>query len=623
MVHPTHSRRLLGLLVLLALQGRCVYGQGLTESLLLSLVQEMTAGPYEPPDHGLPLPQYDFVVVGAGTAGCAVAARLSEVPGWSVLLVEAGGREHFAMDIPIVANMLQFSNVNWKYRTQPSKTACLGMSGRRCNYPRGKVMGGSSVLNYMIYNRGHPEDYNNWERMGSEGWGFKDVLPYFKKLENMLDPELRGDRDWHNVGGPVSVTHLPWHTPLGRAFIDAYKETGYPEVDYNGAQQLGVSPLQVTMQNGSRWSSNRAYLSRLRQRRGAGTLHVLKNTMVTKVLTEGGEAQGVELVRAGRRYTVRVRREVVVSAGAINSPHLLMLSGIGPREHLQDVGIPVVADLPVGYNLMDHVSAGAVIFTVNDTVSIRTERVTSSVKDLADYFSHRSGPLSIPGGCEALAFLALDGNKMGWPDLEMLFVSGSITSDVTFQDGFGLDRKLYKQVFGGVEQMDSWMPLPMLMRPKSKGRVMLRDRNPLRKPLIYHNYFDHPEDLDTLVDGVLEAVRLSGTRAFQRYASRLNDEPVPACKQHAFGTRDYWRCHIRHFPFTIYHQSGTCRMGRKGDPLAVLDPRLRVQGVRRLRVVDASVMPMIPAAHTNVPTYMIAEKAADMIKEDNGALPRG
>ncbi|XP_034247858.1 glucose dehydrogenase [FAD, quinone]-like isoform X2 [Thrips palmi] len=464
-------RTLLPLLLLCSAASRTA-GQGLTESLLLSLVHEVTGGAYEPPDRGVPLPQYDFVVVGAGTAGCALAARLTEVAGWSVLLVEAGGRENFAMDIPIVANMLQFSEANWKYRTQPSDKACLGMSGHRCNYPRGKVMGGSSVLNYMIYNRGHPNDYDNWERMGSEGWAFKDVLPYFKKLENMMD-----------------------------------------------------------------------------------------------------------------------------------------------------VGIPVVADLPVGYNLMDHVSAGAVIFLVNDTVSIRTERVTSSQKDLIDYFSHNTGPLTIPGGCESVAFLALDGNTSGWPDLELLFVSGSLTSDVTLKDGFGLDRKLYQQVFGRVEQLDSWMPLPMLLRPKSKGRVMLRDRNPLRKPLIFHNYFDHPEDLDTLVDGVLESIKMSNTRAFQRFGSRLHDTPIPACRHHGFGSRDYWRCHIRHFPFTIYHQSGTCRMGRRGDPLAVLDPRLRVQGVGRLRVVDASVMPMIPAAHTNAPTYMIAEKAADMIKEDNGVAP--
>ncbi|XP_034247857.1 glucose dehydrogenase [FAD, quinone]-like isoform X1 [Thrips palmi] len=617
-------RTLLPLLLLCSAASRTA-GQGLTESLLLSLVHEVTGGAYEPPDRGVPLPQYDFVVVGAGTAGCALAARLTEVAGWSVLLVEAGGRENFAMDIPIVANMLQFSEANWKYRTQPSDKACLGMSGHRCNYPRGKVMGGSSVLNYMIYNRGHPNDYDNWERMGSEGWAFKDVLPYFKKLENMMVPELRGDSRWHHRDGPVSVSRLPWNTPLGKAFVDAGLERGMPLVDYNGAQQVGIAPLQVTLNNGSRWSSNRAYLSPLRGRNGPsagrGVLHVLKRAQVTRVLIKNQEAEGVELVRGGRRFTVRARREVILAAGAINSPQLLMLSGIGPRQHLQDVGIPVVADLPVGYNLMDHVSAGAVIFLVNDTVSIRTERVTSSQKDLIDYFSHNTGPLTIPGGCESVAFLALDGNTSGWPDLELLFVSGSLTSDVTLKDGFGLDRKLYQQVFGRVEQLDSWMPLPMLLRPKSKGRVMLRDRNPLRKPLIFHNYFDHPEDLDTLVDGVLESIKMSNTRAFQRFGSRLHDTPIPACRHHGFGSRDYWRCHIRHFPFTIYHQSGTCRMGRRGDPLAVLDPRLRVQGVGRLRVVDASVMPMIPAAHTNAPTYMIAEKAADMIKEDNGVAP--
>ncbi|XP_034238855.1 glucose dehydrogenase [FAD, quinone]-like [Thrips palmi] len=595
------------------------YRPSILEASLRSIWEITRMGRTEPRDTRDVLPEYDFIIVGAGTAGCALANRLSSVEGWKVLLIEAGREENYMMDIPIVANMLQFSEANWKYRTVPSDTACLGMANRQCNYPRGKVMGGSSVLNYMIYNRGHYRDYDQWELMGNPGWGYRDVLKYFLRLEDMTIPDLARDKVYHNVGGPVAVSYIPWHTPLAAAFLEAGMLKGGWPVDYNGPTQAGYSYLQVTMRNGTRWSSNRAYLGPIRDRR---TLHVTKQSVATRILIDPvtREATGIEFVRDRRRRVVRARREVIISAGAINSPQLLMLSGIGPRAHLQEKNIPVVQDLAVGYNLMDHVSAGAVLFLVNQSVSLRAERILDSHDDYVDYIAYHTGPMSIPGGCESVGFIDLKdpNNPDGWPDLELLFNSGSVISEPTLRDNFGIDEALYQKIFAHVEGRDSWMPLPMLMRPKSKGRVMLRDRNPLRKPLIFHNYFQYPEDLEVLVDGVLRTIELSNTEPFQRFGSTLHDTPIPACKSKGFGTRAYWRCHIRHFPFTIYHQSGTCKMGPRSDPNAVVDSRLRVHGVGRLRVVDASIMPAIPAAHTNAPTYMIAEKAADMIKEDNG-----
>ncbi|XP_034257033.1 glucose dehydrogenase [FAD, quinone]-like [Thrips palmi] len=600
-----------------------------TEAVWNTFVQLVRDGLQEPADRATEalLPEYDFIVVGAGTAGCALAARLSEVAGWSVLLVEAGRSEIFAMDIPITANLLQFSDANWKYRTQPSNSSCLAMKGGRCNWPRGKVMGGSSVLNYMLYTRGHRMDFDNWERLGNPGWGFKDVLPYFKKIENMQVPELAADKEWHGTGGPVYVSHIPYRTPIATAFLEAGRELGHNVVDYNGANMTGFAHFQTTMLRGERWSSNHAYL---RPIRGRASLHVTKETLATRVVVDPvtKEAVGVELLRrpsglgaglrGSTRRVVRARREVILSAGAINSPQLLMLSGIGPRQHLQELGIPLVADLPVGENLMDHVSAGGILFIVNDTVSLKSERLYSGAI-MTEWLVNRTGPGSIPGGCESVAFYALDGNKDGWPDLELMLISGTLTSDVTFRDGLGLDLDLYDKMFQPVEHLDSWSLVPMLLRPRSKGRIRLRSRNPLSKPLIYPAYFEQPEDLELLVDGVLESLRVVGTKAMQRLGTRLHEAAVPACVRRglAFGTRAYWRCHIRHFSLTIYHQSGTCKMGPASDSGAVVDPRLRVHGVKRLRVVDASIMPEIPSGHTNAPTFMIAEKAADLIKEDH------
>ncbi|XP_026277861.2 glucose dehydrogenase [FAD, quinone]-like [Frankliniella occidentalis] len=622
--------RILCALLALALLCRAQETPLYTEAVWNTFVQLVRDGPQEPADRQLDslLPEYDFIVVGAGTAGCALAARLSEVAGWSVLLVEAGRTEIFAMDIPITANLLQFSEANWKYRTQPSKKACLGMKDKRCNWPRGKVMGGSSVLNYMLWTRGHRMDYDNWEKLGNPGWGFKDVLPYFKKLENMQVKEMAADKKWHGTDGPVMISHIPFRTPIAEAFLEAGKQLGHPVVDYNAENMTGYAHFQVTMLKGSRWSSNRAYLRPIKDSRP--TLHVAKETLATRVVVDPvtREAVGVELLRrpsglgsalrTSTRRMIRARREVIVSAGAINSPQLLMLSGIGPREHLQELQIPVIADLAVGHNLMDHVSAGGVLFVVNQSISLKSERLYSG-PIMTEWLVNHTGPGSIPGGCESVAFYALDGNPEGWPDLELMLISGSLTSDVTFRDGLGLDPNLYNEMFKPMEHEDSWSLVPMLMRPRSKGRIRLRSRNPLSKPLIDHNYFEFPEDLELLVDGVLETLRIVRTKPFQRLGTRLHDAPVPACAAQglAFGSREYWRCHIRHFSFTIYHQSGTCKMGPASDPSAVVDARLRVHGVKRLRVVDASVMPEIPAGHTNAPTYMIAEKAADLIKQDH------
>ncbi|XP_049766907.1 glucose dehydrogenase [FAD, quinone] [Schistocerca cancellata] len=591
--------------------------------ILGDLVQQAQTEPRDMADAGM-LAEYDFVVVGAGTGGCTLASRLSEVPDWNVLLLEAGREENFVMDVPIVASFLQFTEANWKYKTEPSDQACLGLRNRQCNFPRGKVMGGSSVLNYMIYTRGNRRDYDHWERLGNTGWGWDDVFRYFLKSEDMSIPELARDTKYHRTGGPLTVSYAPFRSPLAQAFVEAAHEMGMPIVDYNGATQTGFSYLQNTLRNGTRWSASRAFLHPARGRRN---LHVRKRSLVTRVDVDPQtmRARGVEYMRDGRRHYARATREVVLSAGAINSPQLLMLSGVGPRQHLQEMGIPVLQDLKVGYNLMDHIALGGLTFVVNESVSLRTDTILENRDYYVDYLAYHRGPMAVPGGCEALAFydLANEKDPDGYADMELLFQGGSIVSEPTLRRGFGVQDELYEAVYGPIEQAHTWMVLPMLMRPLSRGRVMLRSRDPQAKPRIFHNYFAHRQDVDTMVAGIRKTIEIAQTRPMQRFASKLHDIPIPACASLGFNTDKYWECAARHLTFTIYHQSGTCKMGPSSDPDAVVDPRLRVRGVQALRVVDASVMPVIPAAHTNAPTYMIAEKAADMIKEDWGRLDAG
>ena len=361
------------------------------------------------------------------------------------------------------------------------------------------------------------------------------------------------------------------------------------------------------MRNGTRCSTSRAYLHPIRNRRN---LHVRKRAQVTRILMEAGRkrAYGVEFMRNGRKYTVTVRKEVIVSAGAINSPHLLMVSGIGPASHLAEKRVPLVKDLPVGHNLMDHVALGGLTFAINESVSLVTERIIDDAAALNAYLTRHRGPLSVPGGTEALSFHELQRPdpraRDGWPDLELLFIGGSLTSEATLRKSFGLSSTVYERVYAATEGSDGLMIFPMAMRPRSRGRVLLRDANPLHAPLIRPNYFARARDLDVLVAGVRLSQRLMRTRPMRRLGATLLRTPLPGCANLTFDTDEYWRCAARQLPFTIYHLSGTCRMGAEDDPRAVVDPRLRVMGVRGLRVVDASVMPEITSAHTNAPTIM-------------------
>uniref|UniRef100_A0A1I8PSY3 Glucose-methanol-choline oxidoreductase N-terminal domain-containing protein n=1 Tax=Stomoxys calcitrans TaxID=35570 RepID=A0A1I8PSY3_STOCA len=562
------------------------------------------------------LEEYDFIVVGAGTAGCALAARLSENPNWNVLLLEAGGPELLIMDIPMAAHMLQLSqDINWNYRTQPSKSFCLGLDNNRCNFPRGKVMGGSSVLNFMMYTRGNHRDYDQWAALGNEGWNFEQVLPYFRKLENSLVP----DAESQFVGrqGPVKISYIQRHSTIAEAFVRAGREDGLAQCDYNGKQQKCVSFLQTTTDQVLRWSSNRAYLYPLKGQRP--NLHIKKNALVTKILLDPRtkSAYGVLYESKNQTFEVRARKEVISSAGAINTPQLLMLSGVGPAKHLKKLHITPLVDLAVGHNLQDHIAPVLTILT--NATSIKLEALLDGAEMLK--LSSKDSLLSLAGGVEALAFYDFDNstNDDGWPEVELFLVAGGLDTIPAVVKGFGIRQDIFQALYKDIVRNNAYVFLifPMILKPRSRGRIMLKSKNAKEYPLIFPNYFSDLHDLDMSVKGLQKTIDLLKLPAMRKINARLLAHQIPQCRDYGEVTsRPYLECYARHLTLTIYHQVGTAKMGPISDREAVVDARLRVYGVKNLRVVDASVMPNIVAGHPNGPVFMIAEKAADMIKQD-------
>lgn len=561
--------------------------------------------------------EYDFIVIGAGSAGAVVANRLSEVPNWKVLLIEAGPDENEISDTPSLAAYLQLSKLDWAYKTKPSNSSCLGMNNNRCNWPRGKVLGGSSVLNYMIYVRGNRHDYDLWHELGNPGWDYENVLHYFKKSEDNRNPYLAPSR-YHNKGGLLTVQESPWHSPLVAAFVDAGTELGYENRDINGEHQKGFMIAQGTIRRGSRCSTAKAFLRPIRLRKN---FHLAMNAHVTKLLInpETKRAYGVEFVKNGKWYKIKARKEVILSAGAINSPQLLMLSGIGPAQHLQDKGIPVVQDLPVGDNMQDHVGMAGITFLVDKPVSIIPTRLNAG-SSVMHYVINERGPMTTLGGLEGVAFVNTPyaNHSMDWPDIQFHMAPASLNSDNGDQvkKVLGLKDSLYNEVFAPIASKDAWTIIPLLLRPRSKGTIRLHSKNPFHNPIIDTNYFNDPLDVATLREGAKIARRVAEANVFKQFGTRIYTKPLPNCKQFKFWSDEYIECHARTLSMTIYHPVGTAKMGPTWDPEAVVDPRLRVYGIGGLRVIDASIMPTISSGNTNAPVIMIGEKGADLIKED-------
>jgi choline dehydrogenase len=517
---------------------------------------------------------YDYIVIGAGSAGCVVAARLTEDRNITVLLLEAGGPDDRPeIQIPYAAWSLQHSDVDWGYSTEPQ----AHLNQRRISWPRGKVLGGTSSINAMVYMRGHRRIYDDWRAAGNEGWGYADVLPLFKRSEH----QERGAGEHHGAGGVLNVADPRDANALSCAFVDAAGELGFTlNADFNGPEQEGFGFYQVTQKDGQRWSAAAAFLKPAMQR---PNLTVATYAQATGLLFKGQCVAGVAYLQHGEARQARVNREVILCGGAINSPQLLLLSGIGPADQLRALDIPVVADLPgVGQNLQDHLDV-AVAYRCTEPISVGTIYAAAEL----EYRYFRKGPLA-SNGPEAGGFLKTRAGLPA-PDLQFHFSPG-------WSVGFGADRP----------EGHGFALWPALVLPESRGYLKLRSPDPLEPPLIQPNYLASEADLDVLVQGVKIARTLARTQAFAPFIGEAI-QPGDLVRSDA----DI-RAYIRANASTVYHPVGTCKMGI--DPLAVVDPQLRIYGVEGLRVADASIMPSIVNGNTNAPAIMIGEKVAEIIK---------
>ncbi|WP_028207092.1 GMC family oxidoreductase [Paraburkholderia nodosa] len=532
--------------------------------------------------------EVDYLIVGAGSAGCVLAHRLSADARNAVLLLEAGGEDNNPwIHVPVgYFKTMHNPALDWCYRTEPDE----GVAGRQIDWPRGKVLGGSSSLNGLLYVRGQREDYDRWAALGNRGWSYADVLPYFRKSED----QERGANTWHGVGGPLKVSDLRLRRPIADHFIAAAQEIGIPlNEDYNGAVQEGVGYFQQTAYNGFRWSTAKGFLKPARKR---SNLIVETRAQASRILFEGRRAVGVEYLQDGVKKRARARVEVILASGAIGSPQILQHSGVGPAHVLRNAGVAVLHDLPgVGQNLQDHLQVRLVFRTRERTLNDEVNHPLRKAWIGLQYALWRTGPLTL--AASQVAIFTRSNPAAERPDIQ--FHMQPLSADKPGQ---------------GAHPFSAFTASVCQLRPHSRGSVEIRSTDPLQYPAIRANYLSDPRDHPVVIGGIRVARRIAAAPSL---APHIVSEFVP-------GERYQSDAELldaaRQFSQSIYHPAGTCKMGR--DATAVVDERLRVHGLAALRVVDASIMPELVSGNTNAPVIMIAEKAADMILEDHASLSR-
>ena len=527
--------------------------------------------------------QADYVIIGAGSAGCAMAYRLSEA-GRSVIVLEYGGSDAgpFIQMPGALSFPMNMKRYDWGYRTEPEPH----MGGRRMAVPRGKVIGGSSSINGMIYVRGHAKDYDHWAESGAHGWAYADVLPYFKRMENWDSGGHGGDPDWRGTDGPLRVSRGSRTNPLTRAFVEAGRQAGYPVTeDYNGRQQEGFGPFDATIHKGARWSAAKAYLRPAL----AGPHCRLFQGKARRVVVEQGRATGVEFAHHGKVEVIRARREVIIAASAINSPQLLMLSGIGPAAHLAEHGIALVADRPgVGQNLQDHLELYVQMAATQPVSLARYWNLLGKAYVGARWMLSRTGP-GASNQFESAGFIRSRAG-VDYPDLQYHFLPIAVRYDGQVPPGgHGFQAHVGP------------------MRSPSRGSVSLHSSDPDAAPRIVFNYMSHDQDWQDFRTGIRLTREIFAQEAFAPYRG---DEIQPGAQAQ---TDDDLDAVIREHAESAYHPCGTCKMGRADDPMAVVDSECRVIGVEGLRLADSSIFPRITNGNLNAPSILVGEKASDHI----------
>jgi choline dehydrogenase len=527
--------------------------------------------------------EFDYIIVGAGSAGCVLANRLTASGKHSVLLLEAGPKDtNIWIHVPLgYGKLFKDTSVNWMYQTEPEP----GLGGRSIFQPRGKVLGGSSSINGLLYVRGQHEDYDRWRQLGNSGWGYQDILPYFKKAED----QERGADDFHGSGGPLPVSDWRHPDPLSEAFVAAAVETGIPRnSDFNGASQEGAGFFQTTTRRGRRASTAVSYL---RPAQRQGNLSVETSALAQRILFNGRCAEGVEYRQGSIVRTARARKEILISSGAYNSPQLLQLSGVGPADLLRHHGIDIVLDVPgVGHDLQDHMQVRMVMrcaqsVTLNDVVNSPIRKLRAGLQ----YAAFRKGPLTIAAGTSGAFFKT--NPRLATPDIQIHFLPFST-------DKMGEKLHPYSAFSASVCQL----------RPESRGSLRIRSADPTAPPEIRINYLATEVDRTANVEGLKILRRILHAPALRSYVTEEVDPGAKVSSDEQL--LDYCRARGS----TIYHPTSTCRMGN--DPLAVVDQRLRVRGIEGLRVIDGSIMPDLVSGNTNAAIIMIAEKASEMILDD-------
>ncbi|XP_055934210.1 glucose dehydrogenase [FAD, quinone]-like [Argiope bruennichi] len=553
--------------------------------------------------------EYDYIIVGAGSAGSTLASRLSEEPCVSVLLLEAGtAKTPLLNDIPSIARNFYFTHLDWQYKTVPQKHTGEALINRQVIWTSGKALGGSSILNAMLYVRGNRKNYDDWAAQGATGWSYRDVFPYFIKMEDNRDPGyyLNG---YHGVGGPLTVEKPRYEPDVKPPIREAAQQLGLRVVDSNDGHQTGYYELQTTYRNGQRCNTAKAYLVPAENRTN---LDILAEAHVRKVILRNRRAVGVQFDFQNTRCVVRARREVIMSAGTTNTAQLLMLSGIGPREHLEKFKIPVIVDLPVGNNFQDH-CASFVPFTIDPQIPTVKQRLENPA-NIKEYIINRSGPLASAEFVNSLLFMNARpvAPNVDFPDYLLYFFE--VPKEVPEKQA-GLKPEIYKAIFGPYENSTMVLCMSQILQPKSRGTVRLKSTNPYDSPAIDPNYFENPQDRKIIVEGMKTCQKIIMSEPMKKIGAKPFETVAPGCEPFVRDPDKYFTCITKGAVLTINHQVGTAKMGDPRDPTTVVDPLLRVKGIKGLRVVDASIMPIVPSGNTNVPTIMVAEKAADIIKE--------